>query len=90
MGSWTSDRQLLNLMRSYVVATNRLEVLEARLGVLEARVAVHSDELATMRAAQREAARCFEEALVARGWQIPGLQDPPLLAAAVHDHAVGF
>ncbi len=77
MGSWTSDRQLLALMRGYVVATNRLEVLEARSAVFEAGVRVDTDELRAVRAAQRDAARSFEEALLARGWQIPGVSAPP-------------
>lgn len=66
MGSWTSDQQLLDLMRSYVVATNRLEVLELR-------EVVNPEVLAAVREAQRQAARAFEDALLARGWQIPGV-----------------
>ncbi len=66
MGSWMSDQQLLDLMRGYVVATNRLEVLESR-------EVVNPDVLETVRQAQREAARMFEDALLARGWQIPGV-----------------
>lgn len=66
MGSWTSDQQLIALMRAYVVASNRLENFAGRPDI--------ADEVVdACRVAQRRAAVEYEEALVARGWQIPGL-----------------
>lgn len=84
MGSWMSDQQLLDLMRGYVVATNRLEVLESR-------EVVNPEVLEAVRQAQREAARAFEDALLARGWQIPGVAGVELPGVRTRpDDVIGF
>ena len=74
MASWTNDGQLHTLMRAYLAAASRLD--EARDDDLP------EAELAQLRARKREAARAYEEALLARGWQIPGLAIGPLARAA--------
>jgi hypothetical protein len=66
MGSWANDHQLIALMRAYVVASNRVENLAGRSDV-------PVEVVETCRAAQRQAAADYEEALLARGWHIPGL-----------------
>ena len=74
MASWTNDGQLHALMRAYLAAASRLdEACEDDLS---------EAELARLRAHKREAARAYEEALLARGWQIPGLAIGPLARAA--------
>ena len=65
MGSWTTDATLVDFMRSFVVATNRLRYAEQRNEV----------DAATMTAlqrSQRAAAVAFETAVLERGWQLPG------------------
>jgi hypothetical protein len=73
MGSWVNDRQLLGLMRAFLASAGRLEEAE-RLNTSEA-------ELALLRTARRHAADAYESALLARGWQIPGLVVGPLARA---------
>jgi hypothetical protein len=73
MGSWTTDSTLVDFMRAFVVATNRLRYAEERNEV----------DAATMTAlqrSQRAAATAFEEAVLERGWQLPGQQQYPRLS----------
>jgi hypothetical protein len=70
MGSWMNDSQLQSLMGSYLAAANRLDQAD--------RDALPEAEIEQLRAAKRAAARSYEEALLARGWQIPGLVVGPL------------
>ncbi len=70
MGSWVNDSQLLVLMRSYLAAVNRLDQAH--------RDGEPDDEVELLRADKRAAARSYEEALLARGWQIPGLAVGPM------------
>lgn len=74
MASWTNDSQLHALMRAYVAAAARLD--QARNDHLP------PPELDRLQDEKREAARAYEEALLARGWQIPGLAIGPLARAA--------
>ncbi|MDX6287238.1 MAG: hypothetical protein QOG53_2723 [Frankiales bacterium] len=76
MGSWTSDATLLDLMRSVVVATNRLRYAEAKAEV---------DELTmtALRRSHRAATEALEEAFLTRGWQIPGSSRMPRPRAAL-------
>ena len=74
MASWTNDSHIQTLMRAYVAAASRLD--DARAAGAEA------DEIDRLRADKRAAAHAYEEALVARGWQIPGLAIGPLARAA--------
>ena len=74
MASWTNDSQLHALMRAYLAAVARLEQARA-----DGRA---SAELDRLRDEKRDAAKAYEEALVARGWQIPGLAIGPLARAA--------
>ena len=74
MASWTNDSHIQALMRAYVAAASRLD---------DARAAgTDGDEIDRLQADKRAAARAYEEALVARGWQIPGLAIGPLARAA--------
>jgi hypothetical protein len=74
MASWTNDSQIHALMRKYLAAVARYdEAAEQRLP---------APELDRLRDEKREAARDYEEALIARGWQIPGLAIGPLARAA--------
>ena len=70
MGSWMNDNQLQTLMSSYLAAANRLD-LATRDGLPE-------QELEVLREQKRTAARSYEKALLARGWQIPGLVVGPM------------
>jgi len=74
MASWTNDSQLHALMRGYLTAVAQLE--QARADGLP------DDEIDRLTAAKRDAARAYEEGLLARGWQIPGLAIGPLARAA--------
>lgn len=74
MASWTNDSQLHSLMRAYVAAAARLD--QARDDHLP------QEEIDRLQADKREAARAYEEALLARGWQIPGLAIGPLARSA--------
>jgi hypothetical protein len=74
MASWTNDAQIHTLMRKYLAAVARYdEASERRLP---------SAELDRLRDEKRDAARDYEEALISRGWQIPGLAIGPLARAA--------
>jgi hypothetical protein len=74
MASWTNDSQIHALMRRYLAAGARYdEATERRLPAAE---------LERLRDEKRDAARDYEEALIARGWQIPGLAIGPLARAA--------
>ncbi len=73
MASWTNDMQLHALMRAYVAAVAELE--QARDDGLPAA------DVERLRTEKRAAAQAYEEALLARGWQIPGLAIGPLARA---------
>jgi hypothetical protein len=60
-----SDDRLVDAMRAFVTATNRVQHLEGR-PVLD----MHQLDEATT--SQREAATALQEALVQRGWRRPG------------------
>ena len=65
MASWTNDPQLHALMRRYVTAVARVDAArEQRLP---------GAEIERLDADKRDAARVYEDALLARGWHIPGL-----------------
>ena len=65
MTSWTSDKALLELMRGYVQAANKLSYAERR-------VERDDKEYRDLQTAHELAAVAFEDALVERGWRIPG------------------
>jgi hypothetical protein len=70
MGSWMNDNQLQTLMGSYLAAANRLD---------RAMSDGSADELVEqLRTEKRASARAYEQALLARGWQIPGLVVGPM------------
>jgi hypothetical protein len=64
MGSWTTDATLVECMRAFVVATNRLRYAEERNEVDAA-------TMVALQRSQRGAAQAFEEAVLERGWQLP-------------------
>jgi hypothetical protein len=70
MGSWMNDSQLQSLMGNYLAAATRLDHAD--------RDELPDDEVEKLRAEKRAAARTYEEALLARGWQIPGLVVGPM------------
>jgi hypothetical protein len=74
MASWTNDSHIQSLMRAYVAAAVRLDDARA--------TGATGDEIDRLEADKRAAARAYEEALVARGWRIPGLAIGPLARAA--------
>ena len=74
MASWTNDSRLHTLMRAYVSAVARLDDA--------GKTGAPADELDRLRDEKRDAARAYEQALLARGWQIPGLAIGPLARAA--------
>ena len=76
MGSWTNDSTLVNLMREFVVATNRIRYAQAHPETEHAAVAA-------LRREQVAVAAAFEQALLERGWQIPGTRFPQPRAEAV-------
>jgi hypothetical protein len=65
MGSWTSDATLVEFMRAFVVATNRLRYAEQRNEV-------DAPTMTALQRSQRAAAIAFEDAMLERGWQLPG------------------
>lgn len=65
MGSWTTDATLVDYMRAFVVATNRLRYAEERNEV-------DANTMVALQRSQRGAAIAFETALLERGWQVPG------------------
>ncbi len=70
MGSWMNDNQLKTLMGSYLAAANRLDSAVSD--------GSPHDVIERLRTEKRSAARAYEEALLARGWQIPGLVVGPM------------
>jgi hypothetical protein len=68
MGSWTSDATLVDHMRGFVVATNRLRYAEER-------DEVDAPTMVALQRAQRSAAIAFEAALLERGWRLPAQFD---------------
>jgi hypothetical protein len=64
MGSWTNDATLIEYMRGFVVATNRLRYAEERKEV-------DAPTMVALQRSQRAAAVAFEAALLERGWQLP-------------------
>jgi hypothetical protein len=74
MASWTNDGQLQRLMQAYLAAVARLEQGREQ--------SLSSDDLERLRNQKRSAAQAYEEALLARGWQIPGLAIGPLARAS--------
>ena len=76
MGSWTNDSILVNLMRDFVVATNRIRYAQTHPEKDDVAVA-------TLRREQIAAAAAFERALQERGWQLPGRQLPSPRSEAV-------
>jgi hypothetical protein len=63
--TWSSETALLELMRGYVQAANRLSYAQRRSEFDDA-------EYRAMQEAHEEAAAAFEDALAQRGWRIPG------------------
>lgn len=74
MASWTNDGRLHGLMRAYLSAVARLD--QAREN------ASPEDAIERLVTEKRIAAQAYEEALVARGWQIPGLAIGPMARAS--------
>jgi hypothetical protein len=74
MASWTNDLQLHALMRTYLTTVARLDAARKDLRP--------EAEVDRLQAEKRDAARAYEEALLARGWQIPGLALGPMARAA--------
>jgi hypothetical protein len=74
MASWTNDSQLHALMRTYLGAVARLDQAAAD--------GLPAAELDRLRAEKRDSARAYEDALLARGWHIPGLAIGSLARAA--------
>jgi hypothetical protein len=64
MGSWTTDAALVECMRAFVVATNRLRYAEER-------AEVDAVTMVALQRSQRGAAVAFESAVLERGWQLP-------------------
>jgi hypothetical protein len=65
MATWTNDPQLHSLMRAYVSAVARVDAARAQQ--------LPAADVERLESDKREAARAYEDALLARGWQIPGL-----------------
>ena len=65
MGAWTSDVTLVDCMRAFVVATNRLRYAEERHEV-------DAPTMVALQRSQRASAIAFETAMLERGWQLPG------------------
>ena len=76
MASWTNDGILLDLMRSVVVATNRLRYAEARAEIDET-------TMTALRRSHATAAAALEDAFLQRGWHVPGASSMPRPRAAV-------
>ena len=74
MASWTNDGQLHVLMREYLAAAARLD--QGREDHLA------EGQIERLVADKQAAARAYEEALLQRGWQIPGLAIGPLARAS--------
>jgi len=76
MSSWTNDSNLVELMRNFVVATNRIRYAQAHPETEHAAAAA-------LRREQVAAAAAFEQALLERGWQVPGSRLAQQRAGAV-------
>jgi hypothetical protein len=74
MASWTNDGRLHGLMRAYLAAVARLDTARE--------TASPADVIDRLVNEKRIAAQAYEEALVARGWQIPGLAIGPMARAS--------
>jgi hypothetical protein len=74
MASWTNDGRLHGLMRTYLSAVARLDLAREN--------ASPADVIERLVTEKRGAAQAYEEALVARGWQIPGLAIGPMARAS--------
>ena len=60
-----TDDRLVDAMRAFVTATNRVQHVSSR-----AQLDMHEVDMATT--AQQDAANALNEALVQRGWRRPG------------------
>jgi hypothetical protein len=69
-----NDSYLHQVMRAYLAAATRLDQARAD--------GSPDDEIDRLAAAKNDAAKAYEEALLARGWHIPGLAIGPLARAA--------
>ncbi len=74
MASWTNDSRLHALMRAYLTAVARLDLARENAST--------EDVVDRLVNEKRVAAQAYEEALVARGWQIPGLAIGPMARAS--------
>ena len=74
MASWTNDSRLHALMRTYLTAVARLDLARENAST--------EDVVDRLVNEKRIAAQAYEEALVARGWQIPGLAIGPMARAS--------
>jgi len=74
MASWTNDSRLHALMRTYLTAVARLDLARENAST--------EDVVDRLINEKRIAAQAYEEALVARGWQIPGLAIGPMARAS--------
>jgi hypothetical protein len=74
MASWTNDSRLHALMRTYLTSVARLDLAREN--------ASPEDVVDRLVNEKRVAAQAYEEALVARGWQIPGLAIGPMARAS--------
>jgi|GEM_PF-2814275 hypothetical protein len=74
MASWTNDSRLHTLMRTYLTAVARLDLARENAST--------EDVVDRLVNEKRIAAQAYEEALVARGWQIPGLAIGPMARAS--------
>ena len=70
VASWTGDHVLLELMRQYVQAANRLNYAERK-------TAVDDVDYHAQRRAREDAAAALEDALMERGWTVPGRVPSP-------------
>ena len=74
MASWTNDSRLHAMMRTYLTAVARLDLARENAST--------EDVVDRLVNEKRVAAQAYEEALVARGWQIPGLAIGPMARAS--------
>lgn len=74
MASWTNDSRLHALMRTYLTSVARLDLARENASA--------EDVVDRLINEKRIAAQAYEEALVARGWQIPGLAIGPMARAS--------
>jgi hypothetical protein len=74
MASWTNDGRIHGLMRTYLAAVARLDLAREN--------ASRNEVIERLVTEKRIAAQAYEEALVSRGWQIPGLAIGPMARAS--------